>query len=105
MSWHTRLDTPLAKALGVEAHVVTFEHRDDPGGPWRCVALQIPECSEPMIAEALGIAQDFKARIVIVSDTAEQAEAMAVRIAITLGGQFKRIAYERAAAGQFGTLM
>ena len=28
-TWRTRLDTPLARRLGIEVHVVTFRHRDD----------------------------------------------------------------------------
>lgn len=101
--WRTLADTAFSRALGLKIHVVTFEHRDDPGGPWRCVAVQVPECDEPLIAEALQLARSMRARIVIVADTAEQAEAMATRIAITCA-QHQRLPYERASAGAFGPL-
>ena len=58
---------------------------------------------QPLIAEALQLARAMKARIVIVADTAAQAEALATHIAITCG-QHQRVPYKRAAAGAFGPL-
>jgi hypothetical protein len=101
--WRTRLDTPLARRLGIEAHTAVFRHRDDPGGPGKVVSIEIPEVPEPLIAEALQVARAMKARIVIVADSAAQAEAMATHIAITCS-QHRRVAYERAEAGEFGPL-
>jgi hypothetical protein len=40
----------------------------------------------------------MKARIVIVADTAQQAEAMATHVGLTCSDH-RRVAYERAAAG------
>ena len=45
----------------------------------------------------------MKARIVIVADTQAQAEAMAMRIALTCG-QHQRVHFERVEAGALGPL-
>jgi hypothetical protein len=103
VKWRTALDTPLARLLGIKAHAVVFRHRDDPGGAGRVVGIEIPETPEPLITEALQVARAIKARIVIVADSAAQAEAMATHIAITCG-QHERVPYERAEAGEFGPL-
>src|SRR5262245_40648834 len=98
MRWRTLLDTRLTRRLGVDWHVVVFRHRDDDGDPYgNFVSIEIPETPEPLIAEALHNARVLKARILIVADTAAQAEAMATRIAITCG-QHQRVPYERAVA-------
>ena len=101
MIWRTHVDTPLARRLGIRAHMVIFAHRDDPGGRGNFVSIEIPETPEPLIAEALQLARAIKARIFIVADTKVQAEAMATHIAITCG-QHERVPYERAEAGEFG---
>lgn len=81
--WRTRLDTPLARCLGVVAHTVVFRHRADRGGSRFTVGIQVPEATEQQIREGLELARATKARICVVSDTAHQAETMATRIAIT----------------------
>jgi hypothetical protein len=90
MKWRTRLDTPLARRLGIEAHTAVFRHRDDPGGPRTRLVEQrlfyhLCHGRHPLIAEALQLARVMKARIVVVADSAAQAEAMATHIAITCG--------------------
>ena len=56
-SWRTRLDTPLARRLGIKAHGAVFRHRDDPGGAGRVVGIEIPETPDQLIAEALQLAR------------------------------------------------
>jgi hypothetical protein len=46
----------------------------------------------------------LKARIIVVSDTARQAEAMASRIALSCA-EHRRVPYERVAALEFGPPM
>jgi hypothetical protein len=100
--WRTRLDTPAARRYGGRGHMVVFRHRDDDGDPYRSfVSIEIPETPEPLITEALQVARAIKGRIIVVSDTRDQAEAMATRITITCG-QHQRVPYERAVARAFG---
>lgn len=103
MKWYTRLDTPLARRLGIEAHTAVFRHRDDPGGAGCVVAVEIPETPDPLIVEALALARAMKARIIVVADSEAQVESMATRMAIACG-QHLRVPYERAVAGAFGPL-
>lgn len=101
--WRTRVDTPLARCLGVVAHMVVFRHRDDPGGSGCAVALMVPERTEQQIREGLEVARLRRARILVLGDTARQVEAMATRIALCCA-QHQRVSYERARSGQFGPL-
>ena len=104
-SWRTRVDPAYSRRRGVdEVHVAIFEHRDDPGGWGNVVGIQIPETPEPLIGEALRLANARRTRIFVLADTAGQAEAMATRIGLCCA-HHRRVPYERAAAGGFGPAM
>ena len=104
-NWHTILPADYTAKFGCpELHVAAFEHQDDPGGPWRCVAVQLPEASRQVINEALHVARRLKARILIVADTADQVARAVARIERRCP-HHRRVSYERAQAGAFGRPM
>jgi hypothetical protein len=104
-AWRTRADPEWTAEYGVpEAHAVMFEPVADRAGMSHTVGISIPETSEPEIRHAINIAIKAEARTLFTCDTAEQAEAMAAYAAPLLPGHH-RMAYERAEAGKWGSLV
>jgi hypothetical protein len=65
--WRTQVPIEHTDRYGCGAlHVAAFEHRDDPGGPWRCIAVQVPETPRALFNEAMRRARQIKARIFVV---------------------------------------
>jgi hypothetical protein len=83
-------------------HLVMFQPIDDPGGDRTCMAIQIPEVPWPAIHNALDAVTRTNARyrFLFVCDTREQADEAAAKAEKWLP-QHRRIAYERAAAGNW----
>jgi hypothetical protein len=102
-SWRTKIDHS-AIPPGQELHAVFFEPFDDTADARPCVAIQIPEASPGEIQEAFAMAAKLRTRVVIVTDTAEQAADIAKLGAIKLP-LHRRTAYERASAGAIGRVM
>jgi hypothetical protein len=91
-------------ASGVpDLHMTLFEPLNDPGTVNHAVSMMVPETSQLEMRHAINIAIKAKARVDFLCDTAEQAEAMAAYAAPLLPGH-RRIAYERATAGQWGPM-
>jgi hypothetical protein len=102
--WRTLVCPHLTEACGcTELHTVFFGPLDDIGGSRPCVGIHIPETPRKQIPVALRLARQHKARVFFLCDTHEQAERIARR-AERLLPEYRRISYERAAAGQFGRL-
>ena len=97
----TLIPPQYTKPYGVaEAHAVLFQHREDRGGVSHAVTVMIPE-AESNLDTALAQARALKARIVLVCDTAVQAEAMRNR-GRQLLPDHREVALDRAAAGAWG---
>jgi hypothetical protein len=104
-TWRTRFNPEATDAYSApEMHVTLFEATNEPGGINHSVSLMIPETSPIERRLALNIAVKAAARTTFMCDTAEQAEAMAAYATPLLPGH-RRVAYERAEAGQWGKLM
>ena len=80
-----------------EAHAVLFQHREDRGGVAHTVTVMIPE-AESNLETALAQARALKARVLLVCDTAAQAEAMRNRSRQLLPDH-REVAIDRAEAG------
>ncbi len=83
-----------------EAHAVLFQHREDRGGVAHTVAVMIPE-AESNIEIALAQARALQARVLLVCDTAAQADAVRRRSRQLLPDH-REVALDRAAAGAWG---
>jgi hypothetical protein len=103
MTWRTKLNHP-AIPPGQELHAVFLEPIGDQGGPRPCVVIQIPEATAGEIEHAFTTAARFQTRVVIITDTAEQATEFAQLVTTKLP-LHKRVAYERAEAGAIGRVV
>lgn len=83
-----------------EVHAVLFQHHEDRGGVSHTVAVLIPE-AESNLETALAQARVLKARVLLVCDTAAQAEAVRGR-SCPLLPDHREVAIERAEAGAWG---
>jgi hypothetical protein len=102
--WRTQVDPELTAAFGCpEVHFVAFQQSDDAGGPRTSVILQIPGVSRQVVNKALRVARDQLTRVAAACDTRAQADAFVER-ATRLLPHHRRISFERAGAGQWGTL-
>ncbi len=102
-SWRTKLDHP-AIPPGHELHGVFLEPVSDEGAPRSTVCLQIPEATAGEIEHAFATAARFQTRVVIITDTAEQAAEFA-KLSATKLPLHRRVAYERAEAGAVGRVV
>ena len=94
----TLIPPQYTRPYGVaEAHAVLFQHRNDRGGVAHTVAIMIPE-AESNIVLALAQARALQARVLLVCDTAVQAEAMRNRSRQLLPDHHE-VAIDRAEAG------
>jgi hypothetical protein len=100
MIWRTKLDHP-AIPPGQELHAVFLEPIGDQGGACSTIALQVPEATEREVGHAFTTAARFQMRMVIITDTAEQAAEFA-KLATTKLPMHRRVAFERAQAGAMG---
>ena len=101
--WRTVIDPAITAAFGAgDLHVAIFQPTCDRAGPRDAVVMMIPEASRPEVAAALNAAAAWQARVVFVCDTRRQADEIADYAARRLP-RHRRIAYERAAAGGWGT--
>jgi hypothetical protein len=100
-SWRTKLADP---APGHEVHCVFLQPIGDDGGPRSTVCIQIPEATAGEIEHAFTTAARFQMRVVIITDTAEQAAEFA-SLAATKLPLHRRVAYERAEAGAIGRIV
>lgn len=82
----------------VEAHAVLFQPRADHGGPANVVSILIPEAEPSMELAALDQARHMQARVVILCDTAAQAQAARIRVKALLPDH-REVAIDRAQAG------
>ena len=97
----TLIPPEYTRPYGVaEVHAVLFQHRNDRGGTANAVAVMIPE-AEPNIEIALAQARALQARVLLVCDTAAQAEAMRDRGRQLLPDHHE-VAIDRAKAGAWG---
>jgi hypothetical protein len=104
-TWRTRADPTMTSQYGLpETHVAMFEPVPERGGLNHTVSIMIPETSQIERRLALSMAVKARARTSFICDSGEQAEAMAAYAAPLLPGH-RRIAYERAEAGQWGRLV
>jgi hypothetical protein len=104
-TWRTHVDPEVLEASGVpELHMTLFEPLNDRERLNHAVSMMVPETSQLEMRHAINVAIKAKARVDFLCDTAEQAEAMAAYAAPLLPGH-RRIAYERAAAGQWGPIV
>jgi|HubBroStandDraft_6_1064221.scaffolds.fasta_scaffold648865_2 hypothetical protein len=102
-SWRTKLDHPEIPH-GHELHGVFLDPIGDEGGPRSTVCLQIPEATTVEIEHAFTTAARFQMRVVIITDTAQQAADFA-QLAATKLPLHKRVALERAEAGAIGRVV
>ncbi len=94
----TLIPQQYTRPYGVaEVHAVLFQHRNDRGGTAHTVAVMIPE-AESNIEIALAQARALQARVLLVCDTAAQAEAMRSRSQQLLPDHHE-VALERAESG------
>ena len=94
----TLIPSKYTKPYGVaEAHAVLFQHRSDRGGMAHTVAVMIPEAKHNLEI-ALSQARALQARVLLVCDTAAQAEAMRNRSRQLLP-HHREVAIDRAEAG------
>jgi hypothetical protein len=103
MIWRTKINHP-AIPPGHEVHGVFLEPIGDEGGARPCVAIQIPEASAGEIQHPFTTAARFQTRVVIITDTTEQAAEVAQLAARQLP-LHRRVALERAAAGAIGRVV
>ena len=97
----TLIPPQYTRPYGVaEAHAVLFQHRKDRGGVAHTVAVMIPE-AESNMEIALAQARVLEARVLLVCDTAAQAEAMRDRSRDLLP-EHREVAIDRAKAGAWG---
>jgi hypothetical protein len=99
VSWATRVVNPYN---GATNHVVFFDPAADRSGPCPVVRLEIPEARRPTIRGAFKEAQQRRARLIIVCDTTEQADAIAASATASLP-HHRRVALERALEGGWDT--
>ncbi len=94
----TLIPPQYTRPYGVaEAHAVLFQHREDRGGVAHTVAVMIPE-AESSIEAAMAQARALQARVLLVCDTAAQAEAVRRRSRQLLPDHHE-VALDRAEAG------
>jgi hypothetical protein len=86
-----------------ELHAIFMRPRDDDGGVRSCVTFLVPEATRQQLFAGLRIARATKARVLIVTDTREQADRAAKRAARMLP-EHVRVPDERAEAGWWGRL-
>ena len=104
-SWHTQLSSSFTGRYGCDGlHAAVFEHRDDPGGSWRCIGIELPETPRQRFNAALRMARRSKARILIIADSAEQVHQAVTRIERRCP-HHRRVSLERANGGGFGRTM
>ncbi len=97
----TLIPPQYTRPYGVaEAHAVLFQHRNDRGGMAHTVAVMIPE-AESNLEAAMAQARALQARVLLVCDTAAQAEAMRDRSRQLLPDHHE-VAIDRAKAGAWG---
>ena len=97
----TLIPPQYTRPYGVaEAHAVLFQPRNDRGGVANTVAVMIPE-AEASIEAALAQARVLQARVLLVCDTAAQAEAMRNRSRDLLP-EHREVAIDRAEVGAWG---
>ncbi len=97
----TLIPSHYTRPYGVaEVHAVLFQHRSDRGGMAHAVTVLIPE-AESKLETALAQARTLKARVLLVCDTAAQAEAMRSRSRQLLPDHHE-VALDRAEAGAWG---
>jgi len=94
-AWTTRIDPETALRAGYkrEAHLVLFQPVNDPGGRSHSVAVEIPEAEERLEIAMLN-ARILRARVVLLANTAKEAQAIAVRAARLLP-EHRRVPIER----------
>jgi hypothetical protein len=103
-NWRTLIDPQITASYGCgELLAVFYQPREDTGGTQPSVVITIHETMRQQISAALRIAHQQRSRVVIITDTREQADRIAAR-ATELLPTHRRIAYERAEAGQYGGL-
>jgi hypothetical protein len=90
------------RAPGVRWHLVVLAPANDTGGDRNRVLVEIPEAFVAW-ADAMAAARELEARVTLVCDTRRQAEDAARAAARDLPGH-RRVAIERAFAGQWGKL-
>jgi len=94
----TLIPPQYTKPYGVaEAHAVLFQHREDRGGMADTIAVMIPE-AESNLEAAMAQARALQARVLLVCDTAAQAEAVRNRSRQLLPDH-REVALDRAEAG------
>ncbi len=94
----TLIPPQYTRPYGVaEVHAVLFQHRNDRGGTAHTVAVMIPE-AESNIEAAMTQARALQARVLLVCDTAAQAEALRLRSRQLLPDHHE-VALDRAEAG------
>ncbi len=97
----TLIPPQYTKPYGVaEAHAVLFQHREDRGGMADTIAVMIPE-AESNLEAAMAQARALQARVLLVCDTAAQAEAVRNRSRQLLPDH-REVALDRAEAGAWG---
>ena len=97
----TLIPPQYTKPYGVaEAHAVLFQHREDRGGMADTIAVMIPE-AESKLEAAMAQARELQARVLLVCDTAAQAEAVRNRSRQLLPDH-REVALGRAEAGAWG---
>ena len=97
----TLIPPQYTKPYGVaEAHAVLFQHREDRGGMADTIAVMIPE-AESNLEAAMAQARELQARVLLVCDTAAQAEAVRNRSRQLLPDH-REVALDRAEAGAWG---
>ncbi len=97
----TLIPPQYTRPYGVaEAHAVLFQHRNDRGGTANTVAVMIPE-AESNLEAAMAQARELQARVLLVCDTAAQAEAMRDRSRQLLPDH-REVAIDRAEVGAWG---
>ncbi len=94
----TLIPPQYTRPYGVaEAHAVLFQHREDRGGVAHTVAVMIPE-AESNIEVAMAQARALQACVLLVCDTAAQAQAQRLRSRQLLPDH-REVALNRAEAG------
>ena len=97
----TLIPLQYTRPYGVaEAHGVLFQHREDRGGMADTITVMLPE-AESNLETALAQARALKARVLLVCDTAAQAEAVRGR-SCPLLPDHREVAIDRAKAGAWG---
>lgn len=97
----TLIPPQYTKSYGVaEVHAVLFQHQSDRGGMAHTVTVMIPEAKHNL-EMALAQARALQARVLLVCDTAAQAEAMRNRSQKLLPHHHE-VAINRAEAGSWG---